>query len=269
MENCETITFVNRVKSRIDRILDGRKNCLDKSTEYIKYIGYLSDISISYEVLKQTHIGQTLRLLRKIDGEIGQLANELIIRWKQELKLVDNTVHKYIIEENNKCISGDYLCDTNSMNSWEDNRVSINDLNFDLPTVPIPLKSTKRLTMPSLPEINLPILQSKPLKTPNFLKTTRRVRCPSNSFQQFVSNNSRTKVYSGSTSFKTNACSLHELCLRSLEINIHLVDKFTIGFPVIRPLLERILPQDLARLESVNAYIQQSTGFIWERHCIR
>lgn len=74
-----------------------------------------------------------------------------------------------------------------------------------------------------------------------------------------------SKVFSGKTVHTLP--SLLELCLRSLQKNFDLLE-FTGGIPyeILRPILERVSPEQLINFEHFNPYIMDDTDVLWKQH---
>lgn len=86
-----------------------------------------------------------------------------------------------------------------------------------------------------------------------------------------TSKNQRTKVYSGVKSgVPQQVPSLHELCLRLLTKNIDALE-YTGGVPfeILKPVLERASPEQLAQFEHYNPYLMDDSDCLWQQHCQR
>ncbi|XP_043266781.1 transcription elongation factor B polypeptide 3-like [Venturia canescens] len=80
----------------------------------------------------------------------------------------------------------------------------------------------------------------------------------------------RTKVYSGNKSGYTTVPSLCEVCIRVLIQHMDALG-FTGGIPydILKPVLERAMPDQLFTLENYNPYLIEDTDSLWQFHCNR
>ncbi|XP_031620242.1 transcription elongation factor B polypeptide 3 [Contarinia nasturtii] len=86
-----------------------------------------------------------------------------------------------------------------------------------------------------------------------------------------TSKNQRTKVYSGvKTGVLLTVPSLHELCIRFLQKNVDALE-YTGGVPfeILKPVLERATPEQLALFEHYNPYLVNDSDILWQQHCQR
>ncbi|KAI6652411.1 Transcription elongation factor B polypeptide 3-like [Oopsacas minuta] len=282
------ILYIKKVKSRIERIIDGRKKSCDKQFDLLKYIGYLSKVEISVDLFHETKIGYTLQLLYQIGGEIQSAVNCLVNCW---MKLLNLDSSNNPLQLFGFAICEDSLVSSKSENSFGSfserlsqavNPTKARNISTPMLTLQDELNSNfsssanihdvlqlplskEIFQMPSLPDIPFPEPSTKILTNYTQRKNCTKVRCPSNSINQFISSNSRTKLYSGNTKI---IFSLYELCLRFLEYNVHLITQIKfIDYEVIRPLLERISPNELNRIEELNPQFILMTDNIWKRNC--
>ena len=278
--------FVARVKVRIVKLLDGRKKSNDKPLDLLKYVGYLSNIDVTLEILNKTKIIDTLKLLEHINDDIRIAVSELLHSWKQTLgqnlssglakdtQLTNDDIYPASFNEqlsesirtnlhkktnDNLCYSHPIRCKLNSLSEIEP---PIVDLNIGC-TLTLPqLKQ-----IPSLPDILLPETSIDNVNNliTNQRRSVKRIRCPSNSINQFISRNTkRKKLYAG----KIIISSLHELCIRKIVSNVLLVSKLPCNrFRIFKPILDRITPQELNRIELLNQEIIPFTESIWKRNC--
>ncbi|KAL7290180.1 hypothetical protein TKK_0015890 [Trichogramma kaykai] len=82
------------------------------------------------------------------------------------------------------------------------------------------------------------------------------------------SRNQRTKVFSGNKSGYTNVSTLCEICIRTIVENIDALG-YTGGVPfdIMKPILQRVTPEQLFTIEHHNPYLIQDTDELWAFHC--
>ncbi|BES92360.1 RNA polymerase II transcription factor SIII (Elongin) subunit A [Nesidiocoris tenuis] len=123
----------------------------------------------------------------------------------------------------------------------------------------------------TLPEIN-PNYRPLPHVPENARRnsTTKTITNDEEMFSMMMNKNQRTKVFSGgkSTGRVNKVPSLYELCIKLLYDNIDGLE-FTGGVPfdLLKPLLEKLNPDQLFVLEHYNSYLIEDTGPMWEFHC--
>lgn len=281
--------YIQKVKSRIERILDGSKKSFDKQSDLLKYIGYLSHVDISFELLQLTNIGFTLKLLLQIGGKVELAVRDLVKYWMKSLNLDSNGSSRlfgFSIRVN------DFpSCDhSNSVNSFSEKlSQSLNPnttrLNIPCPSPMTPLnklpcfsKTTDNIShlsslskqihlIPSLPDITFPkdFTETSNSHLLNKKKSFAKVPHSTDPLDQFISSNSKTKLYSGTM---RTLFSLYELCIRKLESHIQIItDLYCVDFSIIKPLFQRISPQELKRIEEFNPYYIPMTDIIWKKNC--
>ncbi|KAF6213883.1 hypothetical protein GE061_011608 [Apolygus lucorum] len=133
---------------------------------------------------------------------------------------------------------------------------------------PIKLENLELDINSTLPEINP---HYKPL--PHVPEHSRRnsLKSATNEeemFNMMMNKNQRTKVFSGGKSnLNTHVPSLYDLCIKLLYDNVESLE-YTGGVPydLLKPLLEKLNPDQLFVLEHFNAYLIEDTGTLWEFH---
>ncbi|CAO1443299.1 unnamed protein product [Diamesa serratosioi] len=90
-------------------------------------------------------------------------------------------------------------------------------------------------------------------------------------FESFSSKANRTKVFSGNKQQqRSDIPSLFEMCIRILQENIDGLEVTGgIPFDILRPVLERAKPNQLANIEYYNPYLVEESDVLWEPHCKR
>jgi elongin-A len=87
--------------------------------------------------------------------------------------------------------------------------------------------------------------------------------------ESFSSKANRTRVFSGNRVQKS-VPSLFEMCIRILQENIDfLTETGGVPFDILRPVLERAKPEQLALIEYYNSYLLDESDVLWEPHCKR
>lgn len=79
----------------------------------------------------------------------------------------------------------------------------------------------------------------------------------------------RSKVYAGSKIGQIYpVLSLFDQCIRVAQRNIHELD-YTgdLPFDILRPILERATPEQLAVIENYNPYLMDDSDVLWKSHC--
>ena len=275
--------FVARVKIRIDRLLDGRKKSKNKHLDLLKYVGYLSNIDITLEIFHKTNIIDTLQLLERNDDQVRRVVGKLLDSWKPIL--CKNKSGGPVQLSSCPLFEGDIQSQQNDIfptsfneqlsefilpNQQKKVSKNLNSLSEIQPgNIDLNVGSLwpQKEQLPSLPDIVLPdsVIENVNIQIPKKPKLVKRARCPSNSISQFISrNNQRKKLYVG----KVVISSLHELCIRKIVSNVQLMSKLPCyNFRFIKPILDRISPQELTRLEVLNQHIIPFTESIWKRNC--
>eukprot|EP00794_Sanderia_malayensis_P012333 gene12333-13606_t len=129
--------------------------------------------------------------------------------------------------------------------------------------------------MPSLPEIQLPVIQRtyRPLHFNNDdsddSKKKRKVMNDVDTSLDIISKKSRTQVFSGRRTIAGGVVpSLYQQCMKILIENMDaLEDTGGIPFEILEPLLSKASPTQLVRLEEFNPYFTEDSGELWKRHC--
>ena len=90
-------------------------------------------------------------------------------------------------------------------------------------------------------------------------------------FESFSSKANRTKVFSGNKQQqRSDIPTLYEMCIRILQENIDFLETTGgIPFDILRPVLERAKPNQLANIEYYNPYLLEESDVLWEPHCKR
>lgn len=90
-------------------------------------------------------------------------------------------------------------------------------------------------------------------------------------FESFSSKANRTKVFSGNKQQqRSDIPSLFEMCIRILQENIDFLETTGgVPFDILRPVLERAKPDQLANIEYYNPYLLEESDVLWEPHCKR
>ncbi|CAO1439095.1 unnamed protein product [Diamesa tonsa] len=90
-------------------------------------------------------------------------------------------------------------------------------------------------------------------------------------FESFSSKANRTKVFSGNKQQqRSDIPSLYEMCIRILQENIDFLETTGgVPFDILRPVLERAKPDQLANIEYYNPYLLEESDVLWEPHCKR
>ena len=283
------IIYIQKVKSRIERILNGSKKSFDKQSDLLKYIKYLSHVNITIQLLKRTHIGYSLKLLLQFGGKIESAVCDLVRYWLNCLNMCSSeslNLFGFSIRDNEFYPSNDH---SNPSNSFSEKLSQSVNPDKTRPNMPYPhavnslnilqytcttsddithKSSSKELhLMPSLPDITFPedIPESSNSLVAIKKKTLARVPHPPDSLNQFISSNSKTKLYSGTIRM---LFTLYELCIRKLESNIQIITEFYfVDFSILRPLFERISPHELKRIEEFNPHYIPMTDNIWKKNC--
>lgn len=290
-----------------------------KQEKIIKYLENLQKLPISFNVLKLSGIGKAVSKLRKQDSLIGEIARNLVIKWKEivtsqrpqkvetEVRLEDtkpkdgNEVHSVSevkvenlmpsSREHWKDVSLDLLGERAAKLTKEKSKRSkhhgkpysndkeqngMNPINEKLKTSNL-IEVKHKQAMPSLPDIKLPEVQK--YYRPNHFahlydeKEDTHHRRKANVADEdlefsIVSRKSRTSVFSGKRSYYGVVQSLYNQCMRVLAENIDaLEDTGGVPFDILEPILSKISPAQLIRLEEFNPYFTEDSGGLWKRHC--
>lgn len=88
--------------------------------------------------------------------------------------------------------------------------------------------------------------------------------------ESFSSKANRTKVYSGGSSKSRHVPRLFDICIRYLQDHVEYLEG-TGGVPyeIIKPVLERARPDQLANIEYYNPYLMEDTDELWQPICQR
>ena len=284
-----SVIFIQRVKSRIERILDGSKKSFDKQSDLLKYIKYLSRVDITTELLQRTDIRSCLKLLHQVGGKIELAVCDLVRYWLKCLKMCSNEsliLFGIPIRENETYPSNDHSNSTNSFSEKLSQSVNPNKTRLFMPcphsvsslhTFSYISKTSNDITNKSLPKQRNFIPSLQPITFPDTFadasnsivsikkKSSAKVPHPPDSLNQFISSNSKTKLYSGTIRM---LFTLYELCIRKLESNIQFITElYFVDFTIVRPLFERISPHELKRIEEFNPQYIPMTDIIWKRNC--
>lgn len=85
--------------------------------------------------------------------------------------------------------------------------------------------------------------------------------------ESFSSKANRTRVYSGNR-VQRAVPSLFEMCIRTLQENIEFLEcTGGVPFDILRPVLDRAKPEQLANIEYFNPYLIDESDVLWEPHC--
>uniref|UniRef100_A0A0A9YJV5 Transcription elongation factor B polypeptide 3 n=1 Tax=Lygus hesperus TaxID=30085 RepID=A0A0A9YJV5_LYGHE len=133
---------------------------------------------------------------------------------------------------------------------------------------PIKLESLELDINSTLPEINP---NYRPL--PHIPENARRnsLKSATNEeemFNMMMNKNQRTKVFSGGKSnLNSQVPTLYDLCIKLLYDHVDGLE-YTGGVPydLLKPLLQKLNPDQLFVLEHYNAYLIEDTGTLWEFH---
>lgn len=88
--------------------------------------------------------------------------------------------------------------------------------------------------------------------------------------QSFSSKANRTRVFSGNSKTRSDIPKLFDMCIRILQENIDYLEcTGGVPFEILRPVLERAKPDQLAVIEYYNPYLLEDSDILWKPHCQR
>lgn len=88
--------------------------------------------------------------------------------------------------------------------------------------------------------------------------------------ESFSSKANRTRVYSGNAKSRAEIPKLFDMCIRVLQENIDYLEcTGGVPFDLLKPVLERAKPDQLATIEYYNPYLLEESDVLWRPHCQR
>ncbi|XP_057309439.1 elongin-A-like isoform X2 [Hydractinia symbiolongicarpus] len=193
---------------------------------------------------------------------------------------VDNSLHNNVNDNDENL---------NDNNEDEGDNVGTSGMSFgDMLMMPATLnvkkkkKTSKLLTskpgkldMPTLPDIELPTINSepiyRPISRPAPKEILKRKRENAPVLTDIVSRKTRSVMYTGKKQSTSGVVtSLFQQCMRVLTENVDMLYE-TGGVPyrLLKPMLLRCTPQQLERLEYYNPHFLEESDELWKMHCQR
>ncbi|XP_017786148.1 PREDICTED: transcription elongation factor B polypeptide 3-like [Nicrophorus vespilloides] len=111
-------------------------------------------------------------------------------------------------------------------------------------------------------------IASKPQENPN-RKMTLSERQQENLTKLIFCKSERTKVYSGQKKMveSTNVPTLFGLCTNVIQKNLELLNNITgVPYSLIKPILEKMTPEQLLKVECQKPYIRKESSELWKFH---
>lgn len=88
--------------------------------------------------------------------------------------------------------------------------------------------------------------------------------------ESFSSKSNRMRVYSGNAKARSQIPKLFDLCIRALQENIDFLEcTGGVPFEILKPVLEKAKPEQLATIEYYNPYLLEESDILWQPHCQR